>query len=219
LIAGEECTNVDIAVLGTGAVGGALGRRWGQAGHHVYYGSRTPQDTETTKLVAKTGPDTQAGSCREAMSASQLVLLAIPWDQVRSVLEDAEDLAGKVLIDCINPLTSDLSDLEFGHTTSAAEQIAGWFPQAHVVKAFNVLSAAAMEDPHFGAERATMFYCGDHAESKRAVGQLAEQLDFHPVDCGPLRAARWLEAAAMLYVHLAIFEQWGGDCAFKMLKR
>jgi predicted dinucleotide-binding enzyme len=44
-------------------------------------------------------------------------------------------------------------------------------------------------------------------------------LDFDAVDCGPLRLARQLEALALLYIHLAVFEGWGGDCAFKMLKR
>lgn len=209
----------NIAVVGVGAVGSALGSRLGQIGHRVYYGLRSAAAEPPVELLAQSGAEARAGSCTQAIEASDVVVLAVPWDQVRGILDNAGDLSGKVLIDCINPLTSDLQDLQFGHTTSAAEQIAAWNPEAQVVKAFNVMSAAAMADPHFGAARATMFYCGEDVAAKQLVGQLAEQLEMAPVDCGPLRAARWLEATAMLYVHLAIFEGWGGDCALRMMKR
>lgn len=209
----------EIAVLGTGAVGSALGVRLGQAGHRIFYGLRSAEMPIPGDLLERSGPQARGGTCAEAIAASAAVLLAVPWDQTRAILDSAGNLRGKILIDCINPLTSDLKDLEFGHTTSAAEQIAAWYPAAQVVKAFNVLSAAAMANPHFGSEQATMFFCGDDKQAKELVRQLAADVDFDPVDCGPLRAARWLESMAMLYVHLAVFEGWGGDCALKMMKR
>lgn len=208
-----------IAILGTGAVGSSLGRRWGQSGHAVYYGALTPDDPDILRLVEETGASARAGTCRDAVADSDIVLLALPWDQVRSVLDAAADLKRKILIDCVNPMMSDLTDLQFGFNTSAAEQIAAWFPESHVVKAFNALSAAAMQDARFGSESASLFYCGADNEAKSVVRKLGEELGFESVDCGPLRAARWLESMAMLYVHLAVFEGWGGDCAFKMLKR
>ncbi len=208
-----------IAILGTGAVGSSLGRRWGQAGHVVFYGALEPDAPDVMELVEQTGQSAKAGRCRDAVAGSDIVLLALPWEQVRSVLESAADLKEKILIDCINPMLSDLTDLQFGFDTSAAEQIAAWFPESHVVKAFNVLSSAAMQNAGFGSASASLFYCGADGEAKSVVRTLGEELGFEPVDCGPLRAARWLESMAMLYIHLAVFEGWGGDCAFKMLKR
>ena len=210
---------INIAVLGTGAVGSALGARLGKVGHPIFYGLRSLDEPVPQELLEQSGPAARAGSCQQAIAASQAVLLAVPWDQVRGILDAADNLSEKILIDCINPLKADLTDLEFGYSTSAAEQLASWYPEAHVVKAFNVLSAAAMADPHFGDDRASLFYCGDDSASKKLVAELASQLEFDPVDCGPLRAARWLEPMAMLYVHLAVFEGWGGDCALKMMKR
>ncbi len=215
--AGE--TAVKIAVLGTGNVGKALGCRWAQAGHDVFFGAQDQEDGEVRAVIERAGPTAKLGTCGEAVSVSDVVLLAIPWDQAHQVLGAADDLAGRILVDCINPLTSDLAGLELGFDTSAAEQIAHWFPEARVVKAFNTLSAAAMEDPTFGDRKACMFYCGDDVESKATVSELAEQLGFDSVDCGPLRLSRQLEPLAMLYVHLAVFEGWGGDCAFQLLKR
>jgi len=210
---------VKIAVLGTGNVGKALGSRWAAMGHEVYFGARDPQSEEARQVCQSVGANSRLGTCREAIAACDLLLLAIPWDQARQVLQQASELDGKIVMDCINPLTSDLAGLELGFETSAAEQIAAWFPQTRVVKAFNTLSAATMQNSLYGGERAGMFYCGDDAQAKAAVRQLAEELEFDPIDCGPLRLSRQLEPLAMLYVHLAVFEGWGGDCAFKMLKR
>jgi NADPH-dependent F420 reductase len=210
--------SVKIAVLGTGNVGKALGCRWAKTGHAVFFGARDPLGEEARAAAAQ-ADSAQLGTCREAIAASDAILLAIPWDQTRGVLESAEQLDGKIIMDCINPLTGDLQGLELGFTTSAAEQIAQWFPKARVVKAFNTLSAATMENALYGEQRAAMFYCGDDLEAKAAVKQLSEELDFDAIDCGPLKLARQLEPLAMLYVHLAVFEGWGGDCAFKMLKR
>jgi hypothetical protein len=210
---------VKIAVLGTGNVGRALGCRWAQLGHEVFFGARDPACDEAKLARERGGSAARLGACGEAIAAAEAILLAIPWDQTRGVLDAGGDLTGKIIIDCINPLTADLSGLELGFETSAAEQLAEWYPQSRVVKAFNTLSAATMENPQYGEHAASMFYCSDDAEAKAAVKQLAEDLGFDAVDCGPLRLSRQLEPLAMLYVHLAVFEGWGGDCAFKMLKR
>jgi 8-hydroxy-5-deazaflavin:NADPH oxidoreductase len=210
---------VKIAIFGTGNVGGALGRRWLEVGQQVFFGAQDPDSEEVRRLLARCPAGTRVGHVADAAAEADVVLLAIPWDQTRQVLAEAGNLEGKVLLDCINPLLPDLSGLACGQTTSAAEQIADWVPAARVVKAFNTLSAAAMEDPTFGDQAAGMFYCGDDAQAKAITRELAEQLGFQAIDCGPLRLARQLEPFAMLYVHLAVFEGWGGECAFSILKR
>ena len=165
---------VKIGVLGTGSVGSALGCRWSQAGHDVFFGARDPHSEEAMRVVEQGGPRARVGTCAEAISASEIVLLAIPWDQTRSVLEQSGQLDGKILMDCINPLTADLRGLELGFATSAAEEIAKWFPQARVVKAFNTLSAATMQNPMYGDVRANVFMCGDDVGcqgGRQAIGR------------------------------------------------
>ena len=210
---------MDIAVLGTGRVGSALGSRWAQKGHRVFYGVKEPQNPEFQALLERSGPNAAAMTVQQAAAAGQAILLAIPWDVTAEVLDSLDSLDGKILIDCINPLTSDLKGLQLGFTTSAAEQIANWVPEAKVVKAFNTVSDAAMADPCFREQPATMFYCGDDEAAKAVVRQLTEDLDLEPVDAGPLVNARQLEPMAALYVYLAIFGGWGGDCAFRIVKR
>lgn len=208
-----------IAVLGTGNVGGTLGSRWAQKGHKVVFGSREPSSERVQKLLKNAGRETKAVSLEQSVADAEVVVLACPWTAVQGILETVGDLREKILIDCINPLNADFSGLDLGFSISASEQIAQWAPGAHVVKAFNSVSARTMADPNYGGQKATLFFCGDDAEAKSKVSQLAEDLDFESVDAGPLKNARYIEPLAMLYIHLAVREGWGSNCAFKILKR
>jgi len=208
-----------IAILGTGGVGAALGSRWGAAGHTIVYGSRTPHSDKVQQLVARTGPGAGAKLAPAAIEGADAILLAVPWPVARETIQPLGDLTNRVLIDCNNPLLSDMSGIELGHLTSAAEQIATWAPGAKVVKAFNTASVKVMLDPQFGEHRATMFYCGDDTAAKLVVRQLISDVDFEPVDAGSLLSSRYLEPLAMLYIHLAYRQGWGSNCAFKIMKR
>lgn len=210
---------MQIAILGTGRVGSALGIRWAKQGHQVAYGAQEPDSEEVRDLVEKSGPSATATTVSNAAASSQIVVLGIPWNVTKEVLDSLGPLDGKLLIDCINPIKSDFSGLELDDATSVAEEIAAWAPDAKVVKAFNTVSDASMVNPMYDGQKASMFYCGDDDEAKATVKQLTEDVDMEPVDAGPLKNARYLESLAMLYIHLAIFGGWGAECAFRMVKR
>jgi NADPH-dependent F420 reductase len=208
-----------MAILGTGQVGGTLGIRWASKGHRITYGVRDPQAAEVRQVLEKSGARASAASLREAAVANDLIVIAVPWNVTQPVLQSLGDLAGKILVDCTNPVGSDLSRMELGFTTSAAEQIAGWAPGTKVVKAFNTVSAATLADPWYDGKKAAMFYCGDDEGAKAVIKALTADLELEPVDAGPLKNARYLEPLALLYIHLAVFGGWGANCAFRMVKR
>jgi NADPH-dependent F420 reductase len=209
---------VRIGILGTGGVGGVLGIKWAHAGHHVLFGSRTPLSERCEALAIKAGPNAKVATLAGAAEHSEALVIAVPWGAVEETLALAGPLAGKVVIDCSNPLKPDLSGLATG-ASSAAEEIATLLPRACVVKAFNTASTKVMLDPAFPAGPATMFFCGDDPDAKLLVKELIAQIGFEPVDAGPLHHARYLESLAMLYIHLAIRGGWGSNCAFQMVKR
>lgn len=208
-----------IAIIGSGNVGSVLGRRLAAAGNLICFASRDPGGERIAGLVANDPDRCRAASYREAVADAEVVIYAAPYDEAAKILEAIGDLHGAVLIDCTNPLNASFDGLQLGHTESAGERIAALAPSARVVKAFNTTSVATMADPGYGDQAATQFYCGDDHPAKQIVAELIEQLGMEPVDAGPLRNARYLEATAMLYIHLAVRGGWGGNCALKMLRR
>lgn len=195
---------MQIGVIGAGRVGGTLGMRWAALGHRVLFGVRDPSAPKVKQLLADAGPNACAGSVAEAAAFGAVVVLAVPWDAMREVVQAARDLQGKVLVDVSNPAKRNLSGLDVPPDTSAAEMIASWAPGARVVKGFNTASYTAMADPRFPEGSAAVFHAGDDADARTVVGQLAADLGFQAVDAGPLRNARMLEAVGLLRITLAV---------------
>ena len=113
-----------IAIIGAGNVGGALGGAWVKSGHDVMFGVRDPSSPKVAALLATMGGRATAGSVAEAAAYGAVVALCTPWNVTEAVVGDARDFAGKILIDCTNPVESDLSGLAVGRTTSGAELVA-----------------------------------------------------------------------------------------------
>jgi hypothetical protein len=163
------------------------------------------------------------GSYAEAVQTSNIVVIATPWanDATAEALRAAESLAGKIAIDCTNPLAPDYLSNILGHTTSAAEEIAKMLPQAKVVKAFNTIFASNLQPGKqtIGSETITGFYCGDDAAAKQTVADLIADAGFEPMDVGELKNARYLEPMAQLNIQIAYRLGYGTDVAFKYLCR
>ncbi|MGH9432803.1 MAG: NADPH-dependent F420 reductase [Terriglobia bacterium] len=212
-------TQLKIAVLGAGNVGGALGRLWAAAGHEVTFGVPDPRGERVAAAVAALQGRGRAAGVAEAAAPAEVVALCVPWTAAEAAIRTSGSLSGKVVIDCMNPLSADLKGLTVGTTTSAAELVAGWAKGAKVVKAFNTIGAFNFGNAQYGSQRADGFYCGDDAAAKTVVKDLVDQAGLDPVDVGPLTNARWLEALAMLWIDLAVNQRLGANHAFKLLRR
>ncbi|MDB4909362.1 MAG: 8-hydroxy-5-deazaflavin:NADPH oxidoreductase [Gemmatimonadetes bacterium] len=202
-----------LGIIGAGHVGGTLGRLFEAQGHDVRFGVRDPNAQAAGGL-----PRNRSGSVAEVAAFGDVIILAIPWNAAKDAIAAAGSLAGKTVIDCINPVLPDLSGLALGTTTSAAEEIARLIPEAKVVKCFNTLGHTNLANPMFGDQKASMLFAGDDAGAKLIVSELGNQLGFDMVDAGPLTQARWLEAMGILWITMAL--KYGGSqrSAFKLLR-
>jgi 8-hydroxy-5-deazaflavin:NADPH oxidoreductase len=210
---------MNIAILGGGNVGGALGKGWAAKGHSIFYGVPDPQSEKIRALLNSIGKNARAGAVHDAAANAEVLVLATPWPATQDAVLAAGKLNGKIVIDCTNPLQPDLSGLTLGHTTSAGEQVAQWAAGARVVKAFNTTGAGNMANTHYGDKEVTMCVAGDDASAKTVVMGLAHDLGFEAVDAGPLKNARLLESFAMLWIYLAVKQRLGPNIAFKLLRR
>ena len=189
-----------VAIIGKGNVGTAIAK--GLSGkHEVKFGHRDPK--ETVKAAADWG---------------EVIILAVPHGAAAAVAKEVGSAAdGKPVVDVSNAL-NDRGELAIGFTTSAAEEIQKLLPKAYVVKAFNTVFAQNQSTAKVGSEQLTAFIAGDDLKAKKTVAQLTCDIGFDPVDCGPLKAARNLEAMAILIINLAYTYGMGNKIGYKLVK-
>ena len=195
LLASVGAAAETVALIGTGNVGAALGRRLAEQGHMVVYGSRNPSASDVAALVRETGHGAVALPPAEAAARSRVVVLAVPWAAAEEVVRGLGNLSGKIVVDPTNPrvmATDGFADYP-SLPDSNAERIARLASGAHVVKAFSTLGAETMFDPSVAENPVTVPVVGDDRAAKEVVAGLARQIGLEAVDVGPLRHARIIE--------------------------
>jgi len=198
--------------LGTGSVGGTLGRRWLELGHDVMFGSRDPGAEKVLALGGK------AGSMAEAIAYGETVLVALPWSHSRPILTGF-DFRGKILLDAMNPLKPDLSGLFHEGEKAGGQLVADWALGSRVVKIFNTTGWNNMADPSYPSGPLTMLYCGDDVEAKQTAADLAREIGFQPEDAGGLHESYLLENLALLWIRMSVFGGHGRDIAINLVRR
>jgi 8-hydroxy-5-deazaflavin:NADPH oxidoreductase len=203
-----------IGIIGAGSLGSALGQRLASRGHEIMFGGGESAQEAAIRRSAKVGANA------EAVAFGEAVILAVPFGAVDSALADAGPFGKRVLWSCVNPLRPDLSGLAVGFDTSGAETVAARAAGARVVAAIPPFAhAIASGELHYDAGlEPSVFLCGDDHEAKNVVDGLIREIDAHPVDAGPLSAARFVEPAMMLLVSLA-YSGVPRDVGLRLLER
>ncbi len=207
-----------ICIIGAGNVGGNLGKIWAAKGHTIIYGVRNPLTPNIQTILQETGNSATAELIKPAVQKSDVAVLATPWEAVGEVVFQIVDLKGKILIDCTNPIRPN-PEWPLSQGSSAAEEIAKRLSGFKVVKAFNTVGAGNLSDLNFGTLHADAFMCGDDADAKKIVAQLAKDIGFDALDVGGLRSAEMLESLAKLWITIAYQQGIGPNIAFKLLHK
>jgi 8-hydroxy-5-deazaflavin:NADPH oxidoreductase len=193
-----DVTSLSVAVLGgTGDQGRGLARRLAAAGNPVIIGSRSAQ-----RAVAAAdglgGPGIRGMANEEAARAADVVIVAVPYEGHRELLISlAEALAGKIVIDCVNPLGFDARGCYplAVPEGSAAEQAAAVLPGSVVVGAFHHVSAVLLLDPEVAAVDLDVLVLGDDRSATDLAAALAARIPgVRGVYAGRLRNCRQVEA-------------------------
>lgn len=213
---------MQIGILGSGVVGQSLGRGFAARGDEVIIGTREGGGDKLREWAAGIGGRGRAGTFAEAAAFGELAVLATRWEGTENALRlaGAGNLAGKVVIDVTNPLdfSSGAPRLALGHGDSGGEQVQRWLPDARVVKAFNIITAAEMVNPDFPCGPPTMFICGDDEGAKQTVAGICQAFGWEVVDTGGIDGARLLEPLAMLWISHGI-RTGAWSHAFKLLRK
>jgi predicted dinucleotide-binding enzyme len=194
---------MNIAFIGVGQVGAPLAVHLAEAGHSVVLGE-SREGSATVASALKRSPRLSARPLLEAVRGADVVFLATPFGANESVIRPiAGALAGKVLVDCTNPVGPGLAH-GLKSERSGSEFLQSLAPKAHVVKAFTIYGFENFENPSYPAYgvKPAMLFCGDDATAKARVAQLIADCGFEPVDVGGLVQALHLEHMTLLWVRM-----------------
>lgn len=202
----ELTTSVDgvtVAVLGgTGPQGRGLVRRWAAAGIATVIGSRDADRAAgvAAELAQVTGGDVRGLGNADAAAAGDVVVVAVPYEGHADLLRPlAATLAGKIVVDCVNPLGF---DKQGGFPLvvpdgSAAQEAAALLPDSVVVAAFHHVSAVLLNDPEVSSVDTDVLVLGEgeHRDATDLVRALADVIPgVRGVYAGRLRNAHQVEA-------------------------
>lgn len=169
-----------VCIFGTGDFGRSLAFKMLQCGYAVVFGSRNPQ---ASGLLPK---GAEVLTHREAAKRSPIVFLAVHREHYSFLNDLADVLEEKVLVDVSNNLKLN----QYPETN--AEYLAQLVPGAKVIKAFNTVSAWALQSGTLDASK-QVFVCGDDSTSKQMVMDISRSLGLSPLDQGSLLAAKEVE--------------------------
>ncbi len=192
-----DVSGLVVGVLGgTGDQGRGLAYRLAKAGQKVIIGSRAADRARAA--AEELGHGVEGADNAECARRSDIVIVAVPWEGHAATLESLrEELAGKLVVDCVNPLGFDKKGAyalkpEEG---SAAEQAAALLPDSRVTAAFHHLSAVLLQNPEIEEIETDVMVLGEVRADCEIVQALANRIPgMRGVFAGRLRNAHQVES-------------------------
>jgi hypothetical protein len=170
------------AILGSGAIGTALARRFVAKGIDIAI-ANTKGLESLAGLVRELGSNVTPVTASEVLQAD-VVILAVPFDAVQNAVKGVE-WDSRIVVDATNAVDLPAFTPRDLKGRLSTEIVADAVPGARVVKAFNTLQAATLgADPAVLGGRRVLFVSGDDPSARLAVVDLVERLGFAAVDLG-----------------------------------
>lgn len=198
---------MNITIIGAGNMARGIGTRLLAGGHSVTFHARSLEKAKA--LAAELGEGAKDGAKVEVKpvgdsTADEVIVLAIPYSVAPSVIEQYRNqISGRIIVDITNPIDGQTFELVPGPGSSAVEEIANLVPQdTKVVKAFNTTLARTLIQGQVNGQPLDVFVAGDDEEAKTTIARLVQDGGLRPLDVGPLRRARNLEALQLLHISL-----------------
>lgn len=209
-----------IAFIGYGNVGAPLASHLQRLGHEVILAANDVSSESVQRALARNG-GLRVATPKEAVSAAEVVFLATPFQANAAALQAVgEELKGKILVDCTNPVGPGLSH-GLNNEQSGSEMVQKLAPESKVVKAFTIYGFENFENNAYPAYnvKPVMLYCGQDATARKTVGELIAQLGWEPVDVGGLEQALHLEHMTLLWIRMVRVNGYSPHMVWAMLKR
>ena len=179
---------MDVTIVGAGRIGGNIARQLAGAGHQLVL-SFARDTVKLEQLATEIGG--RVASPAEAVSASEVVVVSVPWGALPEALERAGSLEGKIVVDTTNQFGA--GPMPAAGQTAAALNAAR-MPGARYTKSFNTLTAAFQAQVAYRDPAVVQWLCGDDEQAKATVSGLIADAGYVAVDLGGTAGCAVMEA-------------------------
>lgn len=179
---------MELGIIGAGDLAQAFAKRALKAGHKIRLSNSRGPDS-LREIVVRLGPGAMAAT-KEDAAACEMVLLAVPWDNVPGTLASLPKWKDQILIDATNPFHGRAGHVKAANVgnLSTSQLVAALAPGARVVKALNNIVVPNLEaDPVVNGARRVAFISADDDGAKKQVETLLKAFGYSVVDLGNLR--------------------------------
>src|ERR1700758_4867880 len=199
---------MEIGTIGAGDFAQAFAKRMLKSGHKVILSnSRGPESLRD--IVMQLGAGATAGTREEAV-ACEMVLLAVPWDNVPETLASLPKWKNQILIGSVNPYhgkAGAFTPANVGNL-STSQFVAALAPGARVVKALNNMRTPNLAaDPVVNGARRVAFISADDDNAKKRVQTLLDGFGYSVIDLGNLRDGGLIQQAGGPLAGRDLFEK------------
>jgi predicted dinucleotide-binding enzyme len=187
---------MEIGTIGAGDFAQAFAKRALQAGHKVKLSNSRGRES-LREIINQLGPGAMAAITQEA-AACEVVLLAVPWDNVHETLASLPKWKNQILIDGTNPFHGKAGNFKLADVgnLSTSQFVAALAPGARVVKALNTMIVPNLAaDPIVNGARRVAFISADDHGAKKRVATLLESFGYSVIDLGNLRDGGLIQQA------------------------
>ena len=204
---------MNIAIIGTGNVGGALAKRLSE-NHKISLGVRNTNDFKGKELL-NFSDKISAKTIEEAVQISEVIIISVPAQFAAETAKSLGDVSGKIIIDTMNAVFMKPEGF-----TNTADAILANCNTTDVVKCFNTTGFENMLNPIYNGQGIDMYTAGNSEKGIEIATQLAKEIGFeNVVHFGGNDKFDLIEQFAMCWINLAILQKQGRDLAFKIVRR
>ncbi len=199
----------EVAVIGSGNIGGTVAGKWAAEGHTVTFGARDPDTPEHRELADGIGA--RRAPIAEAVRGAEVVVFAIPGAAMADTVSAlGTGLDGKVVIDAANNVR--------GERMNSRAAIVAAAPGALYYRAFNTLGWEMFDRPIVGGVQADLFFCGPDGDGRRTTEGLIADVGLRPVWLGGPDVVDVVDGLVRVWFTLVMQQGRGRRLAFKMIE-
>lgn len=205
---------MNIAIIGTGNVGGALAKRFADANHQIFLGVRNSEEFKGKELLNYSS-NIKALSVADAVKSAAVIIISVPAQFAIETAKSLGDVNGKIIIDTMNGVFMKPEGF-----TNTADALLANCNTKDIVKCFNTTGFENMLNPNYNGQGIDMFTAGNSEKGIALATQLAKEIGFENVyHFGGNDKFNLIEQMAMCWINLAIIQKQGRDMAFKVIHR